>query len=197
MVNKELNYPLFNKKRAQLKIQQMAFMLLALTLFFALIAMFFVGIKMSGLKERRTDLAKENAMLLSTRIANSPEFACGSSFGGTKLSCVDADKFLVLKESPDLIEKYKQVSGNSEDTFWGSEANIVIRKIYPKSEYNNIECNLANYPNCGILNLFEKEINSEYSTNVLLCRKEQSLDSDDYYNKCEIAKLMVTFKQWN
>lgn len=186
-----------NKKRGQLKIQQMAFMLLALTLFFGLIAMFFVSMKISNLKGKRTELEKENAMLLSSRIANSPEFACGSSFGSSKLSCVDADKFLVLKSDPELIKKYKRVSGESDDTFWGSDANIVIRRIYPIDKYNNVECNLVNYPHCGILNLFSEEINSEYSTDILLCRKETSPITGELYDKCEIAKLMVTFKQWD
>src|SRR3989344_3030780 len=90
-------------KRAQLKIQQMAFMLMAVTLFFILVGMFFLVIKFSGLKESATMLEEENAMLLATKIANSPEFSCGNAFGTTKIACIDSDKMIVLKEN---INKY-------------------------------------------------------------------------------------------
>jgi hypothetical protein len=55
---------------------------------------------------------------------------------------VDGDKMMVLRSNS---EKY---SG-----FWGDEiSNIEIIKIFPR---DNILCNSGNYPNCGIISLFE------------------------------------------
>ena len=114
---------MITKNKAQLKIQQMAFMLMAVTLFFALVGMFVLVIKFSGLKESASILEEKNALLLVTKIANSPEFSCGEAFGSAKINCIDADKVMMLKEN---IEKYKG--------FWGGETNIEIRKIYPKGD---------------------------------------------------------------
>ena len=90
-------------KKAQLKIQQMAFMLIAVTLFFVLVGLFVLGVKLTGLKKSATALEEKNSMLLVTKLANSPEFSCGFAFDETKLACIDADKVMMLKES---ISKY-------------------------------------------------------------------------------------------
>jgi hypothetical protein len=165
------------RKRGQLKIQQMAFMLIAVVLFFALVGIFVIVVKFSGLKQASIILEEENSMLLVTKLANSPEFACGSSFGNSKLSCIDADKIMVLK---------KHIS--SYIGFWGI-AEIQIRKIYPDSK---IECNLKNYPDCGIINVYSKNVNKlpASSNFVALCWKENS--DTGIYDKCEIARLMVS-----
>ena len=164
-------------KRGQLKIQQMAFMLIAVVLFFALVGIFVLVIRFSGLKQTSTILQEENAMLLVSKLANSPEFACGSSFGNHKLSCIDADKIMVLREH---ISAYIG--------FWGI-AEIQIRKVYPDS---GIECNSKNYPDCGIINVYSKNVNKlpASSNFVALCWKESS--DTGVYGKCEIARLMVS-----
>src|SRR3989344_1876541 len=121
------------KNKAQMKIQQTAFMLLAVTLFFVLVGLAVVGFRLSGLKESATDLEQKNALLLVSKLANSPEFSCGESFGTRKTDCVDADKVMILKENE---EKYQG--------FWGA-SNIEIKKIYPKINVE-IKCSsMANY----------------------------------------------------
>lgn len=164
-------------KKAQLKIQQMTFMLIAVTLFFVLVGMFLLIIKFSGLQESSTELCEKNARLLVTKLANSPEFSCGEAFESNKVGCVDADKIMVLKEN---INKYTN--------FWGV-SNIEIRKIYPKGAEKI--CNLQNYPDCNIIKLLSKDETGFYSSNfVSLCRKESFEETS--YNKCELAKLMVS-----
>ena len=166
--------------KGQLKIQQMAFMLLAVTLFLVLAGMFILVIKVSGMREQATALAEKNAILLVTKLANSPEFSCGESFDELKLSCIDADKVMVLKEN---IENY--------EGFWGGGVNIEIIKIYPKED--EIECELGNtYPNCNVINLIGEPISAEYSNFALLCRKAD--EGGETYNKCEIAKIMVSYE---
>lgn len=169
------------QRKAQLKIQQMAFMLMAVTLFFVLVGMFVLVTQLSWLKESATELEEKNAMLLVTKIANSPEFSCGEAFGGDKIDCIDSDKVMMLKQN---IDKYSN--------FWGEETNIEIRKIYPAD--TEIICNLGNYPNCNIINLESKEIPAEYSNFVSLCRKESL--GGEVYDKCELAKVMMSYKDW-
>lgn len=121
--------------KAQMKIQQTAFMLIAVTLFFVFVGLFVLGFKFSGLKQAATDLNEKNAMLLVSKLANSPEFSCGESYGGKRINCVDADKVMMLKQN---INKY--------ENFWGV-SDIKIRKIYPGIEtgmYPGIETGTNN-----------------------------------------------------
>lgn len=160
------------KKNAQMKIQQMAFMLIAITVFFILVGMFVLVIKFAGLKESAELLENENAMLLVTKIANSPEFSCGSAFGNAKLNCIDMDKVMALK------------GNDAYENFWGVD-NIEIRWIYPNN-FVTIECKFGVYPDCGIFKLIDEEIQSEYSNFVSLCHK--TIDGKD---KCEIGRIMI------
>tara|TARA_Y100000310_G_scaffold213829_1_gene214844 strand:+ start:19213 stop:19719 length:507 start_codon:yes stop_codon:yes gene_type:complete len=164
-------------KKAQLKIQQMAFMLIAVTLFFVLIGMFVLTIYVSELKNSAGILDEKNALLLVTKLANSPEFSCGEAFGNLRTNCIDADKVMILKER---ILNYKN--------FWDVE-NIEIRKIYPKSE--NKECTLDNYPDCNIIKIRDGNITTEHSNFVSLCRKKAFEGESE--NKCELAKLMISY----
>lgn len=173
MVNKK-------SKKAQMKIQQMAFMLMAVTLFFVLIGMFVLVFRFSGLREAATALEEKNAMLLVTKLANSPEFSCGEAFGSNRINCIDADKVMMLKEN---IDKYVN--------FWGV-SNIEIRKIYPKT--GNEICNLGNYPDCNIIRMRSKDIIGDYLSNfVSLCRKESF--EGEVYDKCELARIMVSYEE--
>ena len=67
-------------KKSQMKIQQMAFMLIAIMIFFALVGLIILTVGFSGLKEKATALQEENANLLVSKLANSPEFSCGQAF---------------------------------------------------------------------------------------------------------------------
>lgn len=165
-------------KSGQLKIQQMAVMLLAITLFFALAGMLILATQFSDLKQRATTIQADNAILLVSKISDSPEFSCGNSFGTGMSSCIDADKVINLKEK---INEY----GNGN--FWGVNG-IEIRKIYPLG--NGIECTMQNYPYCDTITL----INSTgigVSNFVSLCGK-RNVDGN-VYDKCEMAKIIVTY----
>ena len=161
-----------------MKIQQMAFMLVAVTLFFILVGIFIFVFKFSDLSKSATALEEENAMMLATKLANSPEFSCGFSFDETKLACVDADKVMVLKEN------------SAYSDFWGV-SNIEIRKIYPKT--NDVVCDSGNYPDCNVIKIYSKEVSGFDASNfVSLCRKDSL--NDLTYDKCELAKLMISYE---
>ena len=165
-------------KHGQLKIQQMIFMILAVMFLFILVALFFLSISLNKMKKEATNLAEKNSMLLVSKLANSPEFSCENAFGSNKPNCIDFDKIMALKKD---IAKYSD--------FWGI-AKIEIRKVYPNQ--GNVSCTTANYPNCGDLKLLDKKVKVlPYSyTFVSLCRKEFSETGP--YNKCELARLMVS-----
>jgi len=169
------------KNRGQVKIQQMAFMLIAVALFLVLAGLFVVSFMFSGLKNTATDLDEENARLLVSKLANSPEFSCGESFGNIKSACVDADKVMVLKEN---IKDYQD--------FW-KVSNIEIRKIYPEAG-GEVLCTMGNYPNCNIIRLISQDVRGYSVSNfVSLCRKDSKGDYDG--NRCELAKLIVSYEE--
>lgn len=167
-------------KFGQMKIQQMSFMLLGVFLFFALVGMIILTVSFSGLKQSATDLKEQNAILLVTKLANSPEFSCGNVFGNQKTDCIDEDKVMMLKEN---IGKYLD--------FWGV-TNIEIRRIYPENK--NITCTTSNYPDCDTIRLISKS-NSGYdkSNFVALCRKE--VYKNEVVNICEMAQIIVRYEE--
>ena len=168
-------------KRGQMKIQQMAFMLIAVTLFFVLVGLFFLIFGLSNLKESATSLREQNAMLLVTRLANSPEFSCGRAFDNAGTNCRDADKAMMI-----------QANAGKYAGFWGEVTNIEIRKIYPLE--SNVDCNLGNYPNCNVIKILGSETAGYYHTNfVALCGKTS--DGAENYDKCEVARLMVGYAE--
>lgn len=163
-------------KLGQLKIQQMIFMIVAVTLFFALVGIFFISINLSNVKQTATNLAEENSMLLVSKLANSPEFSCGNAFGTSRTNCIDFDKIISLEKNADYLN------------FWGV-AKIEVRKILP--DEGDKLCNENNYPNCGIVQILDRNVKIlPYSSNfVSLCRKET--DGKIIYDKCELALLLI------
>lgn len=161
-----------------MKIQQMAFMLMAVTLFFVMVGMFVLVFRFSGLKKSAVELEEKNAMLLVTKLANSPEFSCGSGFGSNRINCIDADKVMALKEK--ILDYFG---------FWGV-ADIQIRKVYPNN--GDIECTLGNYERCGVIKVLSKNVNllPASSNFVILCKK--ATEDNEAYDKCELAKLLVS-----
>jgi len=175
--------PAGTKKKAQMKIQQMSFLLIAVFILFVLLGMILVSMYMKSVQKGALELQEQNAQLLVSKIANAPEFSCGLVYSSSeKTNCIDADKVLILKES---ISKY--------ENFWGL-SNIEIIKLYPTSI--DRECTLQNYPNCNTINLMGNSTASGDAYNfVSLCRKERY--NGEIINKCELAKLIVRYEEAN
>lgn len=151
-------------RRGQLKIQQTAFMLVAVTLFFALVGIFILAIQLSNIKESSLLIEEKESLILTSTLANSPEFSCGDAFGTSKINCIDKDKVMALKNN---IQKY---SG-----FWGVEG-IEIREIYPGKE---------------TIKIIESESGIKTSNFVAICSKE--VDGLPY-NNCSLGQIMITYK---
>jgi hypothetical protein len=176
-----------NAKRAQMKIQQMSFLLIAIFILFALLGMIFVSYYIKTMKDNATDLQEKNAHLLVSKIANSPEFSCGMVYSSSEMTdCVDADKVMTLKEN---INKYSE--------FWGVKS-IEILKVYPSVYSTGIikECTNITYPRCNSIKLINSSSSGYGVSNfVSLCRKERY--KGEIIDKCELAKLIVRYEEVN
>lgn len=163
-------------KKGQMKMQQTAFLLIAITLLFILVGIFALRIYLSSISSTKDLLNEENAIKEAARLASSPELTCGNAFSTNWGSCVDFDKAMVLKENIDSFESLWDVTG------------IEIRKIYPSSTEI---CTKENYPNCGILEVLPKLGGNNKPAFISLCRKE--VGDFGVYDKCELAVLIVEF----
>jgi len=169
---REIKNKMKNKK-AQLKIQEMSFMLIAVVLFFILAGLFAVSVIYSNLHGSATQIEEEKTYSAILNLASSAEFSCG------KPNCVDADKLIVL--ASDKADVYKK--------FWPFSSLVVITESgLNKEESEMIECTKGNYPNCDKFVVFDKDKeDTTKSTFIALCRKEN--ENGRIYDKCEIAKF--------
>ncbi len=120
-------------KKSQLKIQEMAFMIVAVVLLFSLVALFALSIFFKNLHENATKIAESRTLSAITNLADSPEFSCVTY----KSNCVDADKLIAL------------VNTTSYQEFWPfSSLKVVKLGAFLKNEDEMIKCNFANYAAC-------------------------------------------------
>ena len=158
--------------KGQLKIQEMAFFLVAIILFFILVGLFVFSIVFQNLGRGATSIAEERTLSSITNLADSPEFSCGEP------NCVDADKIMGLMKNKDYAN------------FWPFSSLKVITN-FEKPEEELIKCDSYNYPDCELFVIYDKNVKNEreISNYVALCRVE--LENDYNYKKCEIAKLVA------
>lgn len=166
------------RKKAQLKIQQMAFMLLAVVLFFVLVGLFWLMFQSKDLKKESTYLKENQAAIMAGFISQSSEFACAGESGAY---CIDADRMIVL-ENKTAYKEYWPVS------------YIKIIKVYPKQE-KEIICNRINYPDCNVFNVYENkkiESRSFIGSFAALCRNDKV---EGYAVKiCELGKINIGYE---
>jgi len=160
----------------------MIMMILAVTLFFALIGMFILVISLSNIKQKAAILQQDNAKLLVSKIADSPEFSCGNSFGTGMGSCIDLDKVIEFRN---FIRNY----GNG--AFWGIQG-LEIRQIYPK---NDVECTDSTFPNCGKITLipFPSTGGTGVSNFVSLCHFYSS--DGQPRTRCSLGEIIITYQE--
>ena len=159
------------KNNGQMKIQQIAFMLVAVFFFFMLVGLFIIRVQLGNITETAARLEQEQAIESLEVIANMPELNCDSS---TAL-CLDNDKLRILSgETFDY------------DDFW-PVASIKIYRVSTEFE-NEILC-----PGIGC-NYYEIYDNGqsnkkEVSTFISLC--ETVTYAGYVYDDCEVGKLVV------
>ena len=164
-------YYVNSSKKGQLKIQEMAFVLVALMIFFGMFALIFFNVRLANLKKDVTNLREEETKALITKFVGTPELAWTSSKKEC-YSCIDFDKAMVLKNR----QAYKG--------FWNLDY-LMIEKVYPLGD--DVECNNANYPNCRTLTIINKSVGNADYAYVSLCRWESK-----GYVKCEMGKIYAS-----
>ena len=163
-------------KFGQMKIQQMAFMIVAVFLFFTLVGLFFVSWQSSSIKQGAGDLQKQQALSSLEVIAGMSELNCDNTEG----LCLDEDKLNVLTGNGNLSSSYSE--------FW-PVSSIKVYKIYPSFDVSGVVkcpalgCNYWKVYDSGQANT------EEFAGYVNICKR---LRQGGYnYDKCEIGKLSV------
>ena len=160
----------------QLKIQEMAFMIVAVILFFILVGLFAISILYKNLHESATQINEEKTLSAIQYLAGSAEFSCT----GSRVNCIDEDKLIVM------------LNRKAYENFWSfSSLKVIKQSGFDKSETSMKKCNIQNYPDCDLYEVYNKQINNErvISSFVALCREEN--ENNYNYDKCEIAKLVA------
>ncbi len=159
-------------KRGQLKIQEMAFVLVALMIFFGLVALFYFSIRLSDVREDAALQREAEAQALVRKLSASPEFAWTAT---SCTGCIDMDKVLLLKER----QGYKG--------FWELEY-LSVEVIAPQKEG---ECRKENYPDCRSITIVNKskEFGTPVGAFVALCKQEFN---EQGYVKCELGKIYAS-----
>lgn len=169
MKNLNVNY-----SKGQLKIQQMAFVLVATMIFFSMVFLFYTVVRYSFLEGEVEDLRSQEVLESIRQISTTSEFSWTREDCS---SCIDMDKVLMLKER----ESYKG--------FWKGVPLLQIERVYPK--YEAQECTTQNYPECNVISIIEEEKNLvARSSFVSLCRYEPI---ENYY-KCELGKVRMAYE---
>jgi len=162
--------------RGQMKIQQMAVMIVAVFFFFILVGLFFLGIVFKDVKGVAEGLQREQAISSLKVIADMPELNYDSSWSMT----LDEDKLRIM--SGDFGEAY--------DLFW-PVASVEVYKVYPRfdevKECPGVGCNYYSIYDGG------QESVSSVSAYVSICEKVRNMAD----GKCEIGKLVVGIKGVN
>lgn len=154
----------------------MAFMLVAVFVFFSLVLLFGFSVSYQNIVENANKIKEERTLSAITNLANSPEFSCT----GSRDNCVDADKVVAI------------LNKRNYEKFWPfSSLQIIKISAFNKSEEELIDCTFANYPNCDNFLVYKKKVENErtVSSFVALCRKD--LLNGAVYEKCEIAKFIA------
>jgi len=160
------------KKRGQMKMMQMAFMIVAVFFFFILVGLFFLSIQFKDVKGSAAQLQRDQAISSLRVIADMPELSYDSGESAT----LDEDKLKVM-------------SGNFSryyDEFW-PVASVGVYKL--GTGYN--ETKPCPGVGCNYYKLYDNEQDNvrTYSTYVSICKKVKELGF--VYDGCEVGKLEV------
>lgn len=178
------------KTKAQLQLQEMAFVLVGLILFFALLLLFFAVFQQARIKSLAEEIRREETIAKLHSIANMPEFSCREAF------CVSEESLLAFKNLDD-VQKQKYYK------MW-DEAKIVLIKFervfqgqidmaQPTSPRSCDNINVL--PNCDYHIIYNKTLEKNYeahSTFIPMCYIANEKGIPISY--CNIGKIIVGFE---
>lgn len=155
----------------QMKIQQMAFMIVAVFFFFILVGLFFLSWQTKSVHEGHAELQKEQTLSSLKTLTDMSELNCDGLS-----NCVDADKLIVM-------------GGVDYSELW-PVSSIEVYKIYPAFN-SSIKCPAKD---CNYYYVYDsgQKNTLEYSTYVSICKKNNI--GGYVYDECEIGKLVAGVK---
>jgi hypothetical protein len=161
-------------KKGQLKIQEMAFVLLAVIFLFALVLLMFTSLMNRETQKIVIKQREARTITFLEVVSALPELRCSSSFSSTSEAvCVDKDKLAFFNSSPSMQEKYAILWRNA------LISKIEVQEVYPVSfpAPSYIVYSLAN----------TQDISTRtYATYSALCSES------DRGSICSIGKIKVT-----
>ena len=161
--------------KGQMKIMQMAFMIVAVFFFFVLVGLFFLSIQFKDVKGSAAQLQRDQAISSLKVIADMPEL----SYDFSEAVTLDEDKLKIMAGG----------FGDVYDEFW-PVASVAVYKLWPVAN------ELKPCPGLGC-NYYELYDNGQrnvrtYSTYVSICKTVKELGF--VYDRCEVGKLEVGVK---
>lgn len=159
--NHQKHWFLINKK-SQVKIQEMAFVLVAVVFLFAIVFLFFSRFQYAQLQKSATEIRELRTVTMLRNVASLPELSCVE-----KSTCIDKDKLSVFDESPNMQNKFSSIWQSA------SVSKVSVEEIYPNSQEYIIYKKQT------------QESTITYSTYIPLCE-------EDMNSKCVIAKIKIT-----
>lgn len=157
-------------KKGQMKIQEMAFVLVTVIFFFALLFLFFARFQYTQLQKTSEEIRELRTVTMLRVVASLPELRCSSSFGkATEVACIDKDKLRAFDEHLGLRKKYENIWKSAYIT------NVTIDEIYPEGQKYVVYDRTAD------------KSTRTYSTYIPLCEETTQQKS-----KCNIAKIKIT-----
>jgi hypothetical protein len=154
-------------RKAQMKIQEMAFVLLALVLLAVIGSIFFLRLSQSGLQKSAEQIREQTAISLMEKIANLPELECFCK-PSCRSDCMDENKI-------GFFRTQMQTDKSLELLFQGL-SNVRIVKIYPAG--NDLQIYQSTTPSNA----------SSYSTFINSCKYETS---SPYIYDCSMAMIVA------
>lgn len=150
--------------KGQMKIQEMAFVLLALVLLAMIGFIFFLRLSQQKLIESAETAKEKTTISLLEKIASMPELECYR-----KAACVDEMKAKMLNNQLFL-------NPGLQNMFQGLN-NVSIKRVYPPG---------------GFIPIYSKgKANSTYSTFINLCQYKQIGSSSSFSYDCDVAMLIA------
>lgn len=171
---------LYLDKKGQVKIQEMAFMLVALLFFFIIVGIFGFGFLVNELRANAVDVAEQRTFSALVSLSDTAEFSCSVA----RPNCIDADKLIVMTNRTVYSRFYPFAS-----------LKVIRFQAFNKDPEDMVQCTMANYPDCDIFVVYENE-----NENVITTATYASLCMKDYenganYYKCEVARILGGTRQ--
>ncbi len=159
--------------RGQFQIQQMAFMIIAIFIFFAFAGLFILRVSVGGISEGAQDLKTKKAITFLSTIPEMTEL----SFNGQCQNCLDKDKLFVFSNYGDEYKMFFPLD------------SLKAFRVYPLPNGTIVDGDIV-CPSLDCVVLFESSGGNlqEYATYVSVCEKSKRLGV--LQEKCEVWKLV-------